>query len=224
MTFSDTLIIYLSRGAPVAVYYLPREVQLRKASDAARFLLAFILWPATLLRIISTGGPDRSKEVFVGNATADAQNDRLVQEIFELVKRELDQRGRGQETAQVKEMLERYAGLLNVSGNGGHDREYLTEFYTAAGNPNPELAAVCQSRRAAARLDLHARAVAAEVRHYFGKLKISDELRAAVASLAWNLNDEATFRLLGGEMAPRRSSSSEFTELVRERSESARAA
>ncbi|MEP7212065.1 MAG: hypothetical protein ABI791_03260 [Acidobacteriota bacterium] len=226
MTFAETLIIYLSLGAPVGVYYLQREVHIRNASDAARFLLAFLLWPATLLRIISTGDVDRSKIIFAENSASDAENERLVQTIFELAKRDLDQSGRRQETAQFREMLERYAGLLGALGNSGTGSEHLAEFYIAAGNPNPKLAAVCQSRRAGAKLELHARAVSAEVRHFFGKQQISDELRAAVALLADNLEDEATVLLLGGDarFATGLSSSAAHIELGQEPSESARAA
>lgn len=226
MTFSESLIIYLSLGAPVAVYYLQREIHFPRPTHAARFVLAFVLWPATLLRILSAGDAPRARDIFAVNATADAENDQLIQEIFELARLDLDQTGRGQETAQFREMLERYAGLLSAAGSGEAVSEHLAEFYKAAGNPNPELAAICQSRRARAKLDLHARAVAAEVRHFFERLQISDDMRAAVAALAINLEDETTARLLGvdPDFTDGVSVTARHSQFGRERAEPARAA
>lgn len=193
MTLSETLIIYLSLGAPVGVYFLQRESTSFDVHRFLRVVLAFALWPAALIGIIVRGDGARSGTRL--SASHDTTHDHLIQTIFELAKRDLGHIGRGQETAQFREMIERYAGLLGsqTCETGG---DVVMEFCTAAGHPNPELAAACHLRRLAAKLDIHARAVSAEMREFFGRSQISDELRTGLATLADLLGDHATVEML----------------------------
>ena len=195
MTLSEILIIYLSLGAPVGVYFLQRQADTLDRSRTVRIVLAFVLWPAALVGTIARG--DRPTTAALSARTVDESHDQLIQTIFEIAKRDLSRLGRGQETAQFREMVERYSGLLGSrSSETGSDM--ILEFCSAAGHPNPKLAAACHLRRFAQRLDSHAAAASDEIREFFRSTQTSDELRSAMASLAEMLGDEPTSDVLIG--------------------------
>jgi hypothetical protein len=225
MTINELLIIYLSLGAPVAVYYFQRQTQSGDANNLAKSVLAFVLWPATFVAVISRDfAPARvTREV---DSITDVANDHLLQKIYDLGKRDLGQIGRSQETAQFREMLERYTGLLSAVNAKVDTEEPLSEFYVAAGHPNPRLAAAVHLRRVSDKLHSHSRAASLEVRQFFAQMQISPELRSAIALLAENLMDRGTAESVGGNAIQTTFPplSAEHFKPARDRTETARAA
>ena len=197
MAFNESLIIYLSLGAPVAVYYFQRQAHSPDANNVAKILLAFLLWPATFVGMIVQDSA-RARTHSDADPTDHIAIDRHLQTIFDIGKRDLNQIGRGQETAQFREMLERYTGLLSAVGSENTKEETVSEFYVAAGHPKAKLATACYVRRATEKLNLHSRAASCEVRKFFAQVPVSLELRSTVVSLAETLGDSDTVESLGG--------------------------
>jgi hypothetical protein len=100
MTFSEAFIIYSSLGAPVAVYYYQHQRKLQDRNIAIQTLTAFLLWPAALAKIIINNSAIRPVNEFDESANSDV-SDELLQEIFELAKREPQRpRGRGRRVSR----------------------------------------------------------------------------------------------------------------------------
>jgi hypothetical protein len=225
MTIYESLIIYLSLGAPVAVYYFQRQAQSPDAHNVAKIILAFIFWPATFIQLIVDDGP-HVRTPHAPDVIREGSNDRQLQTIFDLCKRDFGPIGRGYETAQFREMLERYTGLLSAVNFESVEEEKVMEFYVAAGHPNARLATACHVRHAGEKLRRHSRAASAEVRDFFSQVQMSADLRSAVASLAEKLGDLDTVRSLCGNTSRHSptESAAATVELGREHREPARAA
>ena len=193
MTFSEAFIIYSSLGAPVAVYYYQHQRKLQDRNIAIQTLTAFLLWPAALAKIIINNSAIRPVNEFDESANSDV-SDELLQEIFELAKRELNQNGRGGEVAEFREMIERYAGLSSASRSRHLQLKTAVEFFAAAGHPKPELAAACRTRHAAEKLQAHSEAAAAELLQFFSRFNASSELTTFVHALTATFGDHDIVR------------------------------
>ena len=193
MTFAEILIIYLSLGAPVAVYHYQHVLKLHENASIVRSLLALILWPAALVRVFvdAPAGLQQRR----AQTNADDDSDLLLQRVFDIAKREFDLAGRGGELASFREVAERYAGLTRAERNGDVALSTAAEFYRVAGHPQPQLAAVCSTRRAAEKLRSHVKAVSVEMRELFSA-DASPELAGSAAELAVSLGDRATAEFL----------------------------
>lgn len=180
MTFSEILIIYFSLGAPVAVYYFQRQRQFANKIAALESFRAFVLWPAALFRIIAAetkmAAKDESDEAAACDRTA-----ALLRKIFEIAMRDFSRCGRERDLTQFRETIERYCALSNTVEEKAFGD--ASEFYAAAGHPNPELAAVCRRRRSFRKIDTHYRAASREISQFFVNAYCSIELKRAVAEL-----------------------------------------
>jgi hypothetical protein len=162
-------------------------------------MLAFIVWPATFVSIMATADAGRSRNVFDKRTSPDSTTGDIIQTILELAKR--GPAGSGQELGQMREMIERYAGLLDTSRGAKADPHDATDLYRAAGHPDPVLAAAVYARLASAKLQRHRLAASAEVRQFFANVTDhSVELRTAVAALARGLGDFQTASALAGNV------------------------
>lgn len=156
MAISDLLVIYFSLGAPVAVYfYLQNRARRNRKNFWLETVLTFLFWipsavsfffkaeffrrtlsPARPIEILPR--PEREENLF------------RLQKRFEKILQASDC---DCTVFEFRETLERYVGLTlatETSPRGANE-----EFFTAAQNKHPALAARCFERRNRQRLDFH---------------------------------------------------------------------
>ncbi|HMJ08904.1 MAG TPA: hypothetical protein VK468_07855, partial [Pyrinomonadaceae bacterium] len=117
MNFSEIVIVYLSLGAPVAVYRYLHHRRQQERNALAVSLLAFLLWPVALAATLASTSND-SKNDFAGYIYSDARTDRMVENILVLAKRDLVRTGRSQDFGVFKENVERYVSLSQAALEG----------------------------------------------------------------------------------------------------------
>ena len=156
MNIADLVIIYLAFGAPFAVY---KYLQNRDADRRQRILgslLTFFLWiPAAVqmgYRYLSNA---YSGNAFVSQRNSDAVDARLAV-LRESIKSELILAGCNLTVHDIREILERYAGLSECDRDTWHlESDAFSHLFEAAGQTKHKLAAVCLARRNRRRLRRH---------------------------------------------------------------------
>ncbi len=150
MIISDFIIIYLSLGAPFAVYQF---VQSRKASISGRLIYAaiyFLLWLPLLIR--------HGIEVFVRSTARynlDAQKHEKVREIQQAVANTFRMVEQRISIHEFCEIMDRYVGLSILVKQSADTSGKPNELFAISGHPDASLAAACLSRRNRGRLKRH---------------------------------------------------------------------
>ena len=155
MTFADLLIIYLSFGAPVAVY---KYLQTRGAGTRRRAtlsILTFFFWIPTAFEIgylYLRNAYFNSGFVSQGNLDSETGvlrdlRDEITSELFRVV--------RGSSLHDVRETVERYAGLASELRRELSSPPHDNHLFEAAGRKKYELGQICLMRRNLHRLQRH---------------------------------------------------------------------
>lgn len=140
MTFSEATIIYLSLGAPVAMYSFIKS----GSTNPFRTILHLFVWPIALVRLLNSNAAALYADADGHRQPESHHVAGLVEEMIESARSELSPADTVAMT-EVKELVPRYAGLhtaLKARGTGS------AELYEAAGHSNIGLALRCSSRRA----------------------------------------------------------------------------
>lgn len=150
MSVSDIFVIYFSIGAPIAVYfYLQNLASTNRKKIRRQTVFAFLFWLPTALRYFSKAKlfqndffPERSKKI--APVTERETNRHSLQKQFEKILPPGDSRV---SVFELRETLERYAGLTLAARAASDGGDEETNFFIAAQNKNPALAAKCLARR-----------------------------------------------------------------------------
>jgi len=152
MTISDYMIIYLSAGAPFAVFAF---LQMTDAPLVRRIVTAaavMLVWPvAAAIWIVRRL---RGIEHPFGFELADKSRDSKIHGIANRLERSILGNGSAVSLYEWREIYERYTGLsLAVAESEGMSDD--NELFEVAGNKNGKLGTVCLNRRNRNRLIFH---------------------------------------------------------------------
>ncbi len=156
MDFFDWLIIYLTCGAPLGVFYF---LQNRKNHTGVQLwlktFLTFIFWLPFGFRLLANkagGNFTVSKKIF-------SKTSKTEEEIY-LFRKQLEETLRKSSARisifEFREVFERYVGLT-IAGNSGSEKIPATEkeIFRVENKGNVEIGAICLNRRNLKRLEYH---------------------------------------------------------------------
>ncbi|MEP7147635.1 MAG: hypothetical protein ABI857_01960 [Acidobacteriota bacterium] len=155
MTVTDLLIIYLTFGAPLAVYkYLQnRAIDIRRRIVVSIF--TFFFWVPAAVEIGYLYLTNASFEVgFVSRRNSDATDIKL-SEMRELVSAQLIKLARVSNLHDLREILDRYAGLADAVRNSIDKTSFGHPIFEAAGREKSALGSLCLMRRNLRQLERH---------------------------------------------------------------------
>lgn len=158
MNFSEFIIIYLSLGAPLAVYYF---LQNRNRLDSRQLwlktILNFVFWIPSAIRIF--GAYLKSARSSVNNFDFSAESDSANAKLTVLQRRienSFIQTDPESSLFEIREILDRYAGLtLEVENLAKYSNHIENEFFKIANKKDSEIASICNQRRNLKRLLFH---------------------------------------------------------------------
>jgi len=147
MKVSDYIIIYLSAGAPVAVFTYLQSANVplvRRFIDAC---ITLLVWPVIATVSIYRQLVDKSE-------TTEQMLDRKIQNIRNRIEETIRRDGAAIRIHEWRQTFERYVGL-SLAIAEVEDRSDAHELFEVAGNKNGKLGTVCLNRRNRSRLIFH---------------------------------------------------------------------
>jgi len=165
MDLIDAVIIYLALGAPVgALHYISRA---RSGPGAlATSGLAAMAWIFYLPRLLHT----RVESKLNKSLSSELNRTKRLNRIARKLSAATLQTATRANLFEIREMLERYDGLSESLSQAENRAGIQTDFWSAAGNPVPENAAIIHSRSNLAKLKLHREDAAKELTDLSSKL------------------------------------------------------
>lgn len=170
MSALEIFIVYLSCGAPFGVhFYFQNRGRQRPAIVFLKSFLTVVVWIPYAVRLLNA---NITKKIFINNFDKKQDSDsRRLERLDEIEKRLVrifTQAGAGLSVFEIREVVERYAGLslaLNKEENyaaaadgvgGDNDSgESESEFLIASNHQNVRLGTKCLLRRNRLRLEFH---------------------------------------------------------------------
>lgn len=158
MNLSDTIIIYLTCGAPFGVYYF---LQNRTRTDSItlwlKSLLNFIFWMPFAFLLLSRN--NRLKNLFYNRGKTNAEESKPDDILYFLQKR-IEKKFLESDLKisiyEFREIVERYVGLTLAKPDKPLTiGKRNSEVFRVSKNKNTELGAVCLARRNRKRLSFH---------------------------------------------------------------------
>ena len=206
MNIADLVIIYLAFGAPLAVYKYLNNRGLEQGQRILGSLLTFVFWipvvAQTGYRYFSNAYSDSA---FVSRTNLDALDARLAV-LRESIKAELIVAGCNLSVHDIREILERYAGLAECASDTlGRERDAFSRLFEAAGQTRHEIATLCLTRRNRLRLKRHSIQAGHDFVALFQQLSTPTARKAAELGIefAAHLADTETADRLRGLIAKR---------------------
>ena len=184
MNIVDLVIIYLTLGAPFAVYKYLQDSRLPFSRRLLMSCVTLVFWIPVAIRF----GYRRltnaySDDDFVSRKNLDARNEHLA-ELADQVRARLRTADASLSPLSVREVLDRYVGLAVLSEAAALDvAELKSDLLHAAGRGDDKVAASCLMRRNQQRIDVHHR----RARHDFLALfenVVATDLAAAERTMA----------------------------------------
>ena len=199
MTLTDILIIYLTFGAPLAVY---KYLQNRAVSKRRRILYSlstFFFWVPVAVQIVYLYFRNAySGDGFVSNRDLDVTEKRLAV-ISEALRMEVIGFGGAARVHDVRETIDRYVGLADATRKSGGVTGFGGDLFDAAGRRKHDLAQLCLMRRNLRRLERHHTQASCDLvsllEEASGRFEISRAVRIAI-ELALQLEDDGTVQHL----------------------------
>jgi len=148
MNIADLVIIYLAFGAPFAVYKYLQNRDVERGRRILGSVLTLLFWIPVAARIgYRSLSNAYSGDVFVSQRNLDARDARLAV-LRESIKAELITAGCNLTVHDIREILERYAGLAECARDTSYrESDVFSHLFDAAGQTRNELATVCLTRR-----------------------------------------------------------------------------
>ncbi|HTK27819.1 MAG TPA: hypothetical protein VL327_14740 [Pyrinomonadaceae bacterium] len=147
MTISDYIIIYLSAGAPFAVFAFLQRKGRSLARSFAHSIVAFLAWPG--IAAVSV-----YRQFFYRSETPEQALDRKVRNVGDRLEEMIRQNSDAISIHDWREKFDRYVGLSRAIA-AGDDQSEENELFAIAGNKNGKLGTVCLNRRNRSRLIFH---------------------------------------------------------------------
>ena len=197
MTLTDILIIYLTFGAPLAVYkYLQNRAMKRRRRILAS-LSIFVFWVPAAVQIVYLYFRNAySGDGFVSKQDLDVTDKRLA-DIGEELRMELIGFGAG--VHDVRETIDRYVGLADAARNSSAVTAVGGDLFNAAGRRKHDVAQRCLMRRNLRRLGRHHTQASSDLVYLLEeaseRFEISRAVRIAI-ELALQLEDDNTVKHL----------------------------
>jgi len=153
MTLADLFIVYLSFGAPLAVYeYLQSRASSRQQRMVSS-LVTFLFWVPAAIRIGRRYFLNAySDGDFVSGPFSDSHADEI-SDLSERLKAELVRSSGQSGMRDIREVVDRYVGLTEALNDG--DPVGQGDLFEAAGRPANALGRICLTRRNRHRLEVH---------------------------------------------------------------------
>ena len=156
MPISEILIVYLALGAPLAVY---RFLETRRVSGHRRMLISlatFFFWIPFAIQLSARRLTNASNGTGFVSPASKKTSSRLTRKRLEAVRTAMMEAGCRLSVHDLREIIERYAGLSEVSANsiGPDGGEKAVSFFEAAGRSH-KLASICFTRREQNRVRRH---------------------------------------------------------------------
>lgn len=156
MTVTDLTLIYLSVGAPIAVYETLQKRGPLTPRKALSSVIAFLVWPAVAFRLLLRYLDSRPKSIFFGGSNdADIQTEQKIDSIREDLKSIAASELRGSSVFEFREFFDRYVELTLAINPKYLNRKISSELFRAGGREETELAEICLNRRNRAKLSRH---------------------------------------------------------------------
>lgn len=147
MTISDFMIIYLSVGAPFAVFVFLQKSDIDLVPRSAHAAIALLAWPFLASVFVY-------RRFFQGSETAGQALDRKIRSIRNQIEETIRRDGATISIHEWREAFERYIGL-SLAIAEAEDHSNVHELFEVAGNKNGKLGTVCLNRRNHSRLIFH---------------------------------------------------------------------
>lgn len=155
MTIIDALIIYLTLGAPVAMYRLLGEHGHPAISIFVRMALTLMFWPLFLWKLFSGDiGRGFNNQAGVKGSNSNIDIRAMEKNIAKAISTAVDQNISFDKRDGVKKAAEQYAGLM-ISDTHTSIAPAFRDLFEMSDHPNAKLAAVCLSRKNKLRLSRH---------------------------------------------------------------------
>lgn len=156
MNCSDFLIIYLTFGAPLGVFYfLQNRKKQTGASIWIKTFFTFIFWLPFGFHLLE----DRARNNFPFHKKVFTKSDNIETEIFSFQKRLEDILQKSDLKISIfefREIFERYVGLtLAKTIERAKTIEYKKDFFQIINHKNAEIGGICLTRRHLNRLTFH---------------------------------------------------------------------
>lgn len=201
MNIADLVIIYLAFGAPFAVYKYLQNRDVERGQRILGSLLTFFFW----IPVAAQTGYRYFTNAYSGNAFVSQRNldalDARLAVLRESIKAELIIAGCNLTVHDIREILERYAGLADCARDTAYrESDPFSRLFEAAGQTRHELAAVCLTRRNRRRLKRHHIQAGQDFAALFEQLSTPAAEKAVELGIEFanNLADHETARRLGG--------------------------
>jgi hypothetical protein len=156
MNIADLVIIYLAFGAPFAVYKYLHNRDLERGQRILSSLLTFVFW----IPVAAQTGYRYFTNAYSGNAFVSQRNldalDARLALLRESIKAELILAGCNLTVHDIREILQRYAGLAECARDTlDRESDSFSRLFEAAGRTKHEIATACLTRRNRLRLKRH---------------------------------------------------------------------
>lgn len=158
MNLSDTIIIYLTCGAPFGVYYfLQNRKQIDPTTLWLKSFLNFIFWIPFAFLLLRRNNFLKIPFVNFGRTTAEANRfDEILYSLQKRIEKSFSESDLKISIYELREIVERYVGLtLTKPKKSLTISEREKEIFRVSKNKNTELGAVCLTRRNRNRLSFH---------------------------------------------------------------------
>lgn len=196
VTIFDSLIIYLTLGAPFAVYHffqLSRPITARSIGSLA---FSFFFWLPSAYHLVRRSLTNSSGvSHFVTRKSSDANIIAVKKNYRSSLERALSESIPDSRRRSFSAVLERYVGLrLAVEDKTTGDRSLA--LFEVSGHPNPRLAAICVDRLNRIGIERHYRKAQSDLLALIIEIDASKELIVLAAQLARSIGDSYLATLL----------------------------
>lgn len=157
MSFTDFLFIYLSIGAPLAVYFfLQNKNRLNSRQLWLKTILEFIFWIPYAFRLFKNYlRKAHSETAFAAIEISDSPGKKLL-ELQRKLENSITETGSDLTLFEIREIFDRYTGLtLELKDADNFEPRHANEIFNISANKNSEIASLCNQRRNLKRLSFH---------------------------------------------------------------------
>ena len=193
MTVTDLTLIYLSVGAPIAVYETLQNRGPLTPRRALSAVFAFLVWPAAAFRLLRRYLDRSSNAIFFGGSSdTDEQTERKIDFLREELKSIATSEHRGSSVFEFREFFDRYVELTLAINPKYLNRKIPNELFRVSGREEAELAEICLKRRNRAKLSRHQTKARESFLEYIDDFPDRSQRGAAAAKaleLAFLVND-----------------------------------
>lgn len=203
VTIFDSLVIYLTLGAPFAVYRFFQLSRPIRARSIALLAFSFLFWPPSAYHLVRRSLSNSSRvSHFVTRKSLDARIITVEENFRSSLERAISNSLPDNHRRSFMALLDRYVGL-RLAVEDQTTGEGSLALFEISGHAQPRLAAICFDRLNRIRLERHSRLAQRDLLASIHTMEADKELTALTAQLAGAIGDSHLASALNNSEATR---------------------